>query len=202
MPYGYNGKILRVNLSNYKSSTEEPDEVFYRRYFGGRGIISYYLLKELRVGVDPLGPENKLIFAAGPVTGTPVIGSGRNSVGAKSPLTTTYGEAEAGGFWGAELKHTGFDGIIIKGRARSPVYLWVHDGEAEIRDAEHLWDLDIGDSQGAIRKDIGEKLARTAQIGKAGERMVRFACIVNDLKHTAGRVGMGAVMGSRARART
>ncbi len=154
-------------------------------------------MKELPPGTDPLGPRNILIFALGVVTGAPIPGSARNSVGAKSPLTTTYGEAEAGGFWGAELKHAGFDGIVIKGKAKSPVYLWVHDGEAEIRDAEHLWGLDIGDSQRVIRKEVGEKLARTTQIGKAGERMVRFACIINDLKHAAGRVGMGAVMGSK-----
>jgi aldehyde:ferredoxin oxidoreductase len=154
-------------------------------------------LKELRPGIAPLGPRNILIFASGVVTGAPIPGSGRHGVGAKSPLTGAYGEAEAGGFWGTELKHAGFDSIIIKGRAKSPVYLWVHDGETEIRDAKHLWGLDIGESQEIIGKEVGEKLARIAQIGKAGERMVRFSCIINDLRHAAGRVGMGAVMGSK-----
>lgn len=197
MTFGYNKQILRVNLSRRKIRIEKPSNFFYRRYFGGRAVIAYYLLKELRLGIDPLGPRNILVFAPGVVTGAPIPGGGRNSVGAKSPLTGAYGEAEAGGFWGAELKHAGLDGIVIKGRAKSPVYLWIHDSEVEIRDAQHLWGLDIGDSQEIIRKDAGERLARTAQIGKGGERMVRFACIINDLKHAAGRVGMGAVMGSK-----
>jgi len=108
MAYGYNGQILRVNLSKNSVSIEQPDENFYRMYLGGRGLIAYYLLKELEPGTDPLGLENKLIFATGFVTGTPVAGSGRNSVGAKSPLTEAYGESEAGGFWGAEFKWTGY----------------------------------------------------------------------------------------------
>jgi len=197
MVFGYNEQILRINLSTRKIRIEKPSEFFYRRYFGGRGVIAYYLLKELKPGIDPLGPRNILVFAPGIVTGAPIPGGGRNSVGAKSPLTGAYGEAEVGGFWGAELKHSGFDGIVIQGKAKSPVYLWIHDGEVEIQDAQHLWGLDIGDSQESIRKDVGERLARTAQIGKGGERMVRFACIINDLKHSAGRVGMGAVMGSK-----
>ena len=197
MPYGYNGKILRVNLSNNKISTEEPDEVFYRRYFGGRGIISYYLLKELRPGVDPLGPENKLIFAAGPVTGTPVIGSGRNSVGAKSPLTGGYGEAEVGGHWGAELKRAGFDAIIVEGKASSPVYLWITDGNAEIKDADHLWGKDTGNTFKIVREELGDRLIRFAGIGIGGENLVRYACIIIDLKDAAGRTGLGAVMGSK-----
>ena len=197
MPYGYNGKILRVNLSNNNLSMEEPEEAFYRRYFGGRGIISYYLLKELRPGVDPLGPENKLIFAAGPVTGTPVIGSGRNSVGAKSPLTGGYGEAEVGGYWGAELKRAGFDAIIVEGKASSPVYLWVTDGNAEIRNAGHLWGKDTGTALKIIRDEHGDRLIRFAGIGLGGENLVRYACIINDLKDAAGRTGLGAVMGSK-----
>jgi len=197
MTFGYNRQILRVDLTRRKIRVEKPPESFYRRYFGGRGVVTYYLLKELGSAIDPLGSRNILVFAPGVVTGAPIPGSGRNSVGAKSPLTGAYGEAEAGGFWGAELKHAGFDGIVIKGKAKSQVYLWIHDGEVEIQDAQHLWGLDIGDSQEIIRKDVGERLARTAQIGKGGEEMVRFACIINDLKHAAGRVGMGAVMGSK-----
>jgi len=138
MVLGYNKQILRVNLSTREIRIEKPPEFFYRRYFGGRGVIAYYLLKELKPGIDPLGPRNILVFAPGIVTGAPIPGSGRNSVGAKSPLTGAYGEAEAGGFWGAELKHAGFDGIVIKGKAKSPVYLWIHDSEVEIQDAQHL----------------------------------------------------------------
>ena len=197
MPYGYNGRILRVDLSNNKISIEDLDEVLYRRYLGGRGMISYFLLKELKPGVDPLGPENELIFATGPVTGTPAIGSGRNSVGAKSPLTGGYGEAEAGGYLGAELKRAGFDAVIIKGRASAPVYLWIADGHAEIRDADHIWGKDTGDALKTIRDELGDQLVRFAGIGIGGENLVRYACIIVDLKDAAGRTGLGAVMGSK-----
>ena len=197
MAYGYTGKILRVNLSTGSVSIEEHDDQFYRTYFGGRGIISYYLLKELPVGVDPLSPMNKLIFAAGPVTGAPVPGCGRNSVGGKNPLTGSYGETEVGGYFGAELKHAGFDAIVVDGKSPKPVYLWVHDGQAEIRDAGHLWGESTGETQEAIRQELGDKLVRTALIGPGGEKMVRYACVINDLNHAGGRAGMGAVMGSK-----
>ena len=198
MPFGYIGKILRVDLSREKISIESPDDVFYRRYVGGEGFVAYFLLKELRPGIDPLGPENKLIFAAGPVTGTAIPGNGRNSVGAKSPLSGGFGEAEVGGFWGAELKRAGFDAIILEGMAENPVYLWVHDGEAEIRDADHIWGKDTGDTQRIIREELADKIIRVAQIGPGGERLVRYACVINDLKDAAGRTGMGAVMGSKS----
>ncbi len=194
---GYVGKILRVDLSKERTSLEEPAEVFYRRHFGGRSFIAYFLLKELEAGVDPLGPANKLIFACGPVTGAPISGSGRNSVGAKSPLTGAYGEAEAGGFWGTELKRAGFDALIVEGRAVDPVYLWIHDEEAEIMDASSLWGLEIKRSQQAIRKQLKDKTVKVAQIGPGGEKMVRFASVINDMNHVAGRCGMGAVMGSK-----
>lgn len=197
MAYGYNGQILRVNLSKHSVSVEQPDENFYRTYLGGRGLISYYLLKELKPGTDALGPDNKLIFATGILTGTPVAGAGRNSVGAKSPLTNAYGESEAGGFWGAEFKWTGYDAIIVEGRAESPVYLWIHDGEVEIREAGHLWGQTTGQAQQAIHRELGDDRVRTAMIGPAGEHLVRYACVMNDLRHAAGRTGMGAVMGSK-----
>lgn len=197
MAYGYNGQILRVNLSKNSISVEQPDENFYRTYLGGRGLISYYLLKELDPGTDPLGPENKLIFAAGILTGTPVAGGGRNSVGAKSPLTNAYGESEAGGSWGAEFKWTGYDAVIVEGRAGRPVYLWIHDGEVEIREASHLWGQTTGQAQQTIRRELGDNRIRTATIGPAGEHLVRYACVMNDLRHAAGRTGMGAVMGSK-----
>ncbi len=197
MSYGYMGTILRVNLSTGKISAEQPEEEFYRRYFGGRGFIAYFLLKELEPRIDPLSPDNKLIFACGPITGSPISGSGRNSVGAKSPLTGTYGEAEAGGFWGAELKHAGFDAVIVEGKASQPVYLWIHDEQAEVRDASHLWGLEIKKTQEMIRKELNDNSVKVAQIGPGGEKMVRFGAVVNDLSHVAGRCGMGAVMGSK-----
>lgn len=197
MTFGYTGKILRVNLSDERTGVETPDENFYRRYFGGRALIAYYLLKETETGTDPLGPENKLIFATGILTGAPFSGSGRNSVGAKSPLTGAYGDAEVGGYWGAELKHAGLDAIAVEGKAKAPVFLWVHDGQTEIRDAKHLWGKETGKSQELIRQELGDQTIRTAQIGPAGEKLVRYACVINDLKHSAGRTGMGAVMGSK-----
>jgi aldehyde:ferredoxin oxidoreductase len=197
LAFGYNGKILRVDLTREKISVDTPDDVFYRRYIGGEGFVAYFLLKELKPSVDPLGPENKLIFAAGPVTGASIPGNGRNSVGAKSPLTEGFGEAEVGGYWGAELKHAGFDAIIFEGKAEGPLYLWVHDGEAEVRDAGHIWGKDTGDAQRIIREELGDKLVRVAEIGLGGERLVRYACVINDLHDAAGRTGMGAVMGSK-----
>lgn len=197
MPYGYIGKILRVNLSKESSTIEEPPENFYRQYFGGEGFVGYFLLNELQRGVDPLGPNNKLIFAAGPLTGVPAGGCGRHSVGGKSPLTGAFGEAEAGGYWGAELKMTGFDAIIVEGKAKRPVYLFIRDGEAQIKDAHHLWGLKTLECQNAIREELGDPGIKIAQIGPAGENQVRFACVVNDLDAFAGRTGMGAVMGSK-----
>ncbi|MFX1596224.1 MAG: aldehyde ferredoxin oxidoreductase N-terminal domain-containing protein, partial [Promethearchaeota archaeon] len=195
MVNGYTGNILRVNLTDEKISIENPDEIFYRRYIGGEGFVAYYLLKELKPKIDPLSSKNKLIFANGPLTGFAIPGTGRNSVGAKSPLTGGFGEAEVGGHWGAELKHAGFDAIIFEGKAKNPVYLWVHDGESEIKDATHLWGKFTGEVESIIKKEMDDKFIRVAQIGPGGERLVRFACIINDLRNAAGRGGMGAVMG-------
>jgi len=197
MVNGYTGNILRVNLSNEKISIESLDEIFCRRYIGGEGFVAYYLLKELKAGINPLGPENKLIFATGPFTIFVIPGTGRNSVGAKSPLTSGFGVAEVGGHWGAELKHAGFDAIIVEGKAKNPVYLWINDGVAELKDATHLWGKITGESQEIIHKELGDNLIRVAQIGPGGERLVRYACIINDLRNAAGRTGMGAVMGSK-----
>jgi len=194
---GYIGKILRVNLSNGTYSVDELNESFYRHYFGGRGFISYFLLKEVPRNADPFGPENKLIFATGVVTGIPVAGTARNSVGAKSPLTGYYGDGEVGGYWGAELKRAGYDAIIVEGKSEDPVYLWIKDGEVEIRDAKHLWGKPTKECQEAIREELGDRNIRVAQIGPAGENMVRFAGVVNDLGHVCGRCGIGAVMGSK-----
>jgi aldehyde:ferredoxin oxidoreductase len=197
MVNGYAGKVLHVDLTAGKTWTEEPSADFYRRYVGGNGFIGYYLLKEVPKGADPLGPENALIFANGTFTGIPVAGAGRSAVGGKSPLTGGYGEADAGGFFGAESKQAGFDCIVIKGKAAKPVYLWIHDGEAEIRSAEHLWGTTTHECEEALRAELKEPRARTAIIGSAGEKMVRFACVMLDLSHSAGRTGMGAVMGSK-----
>ncbi len=194
---GYTGKIARINLSTRTVSVEQPSDLFYRRYVGGRGLVAHYLLRELGTKVDPLGPENKLVFACGLFTGHPIPGTGRNSVGAKSPLTGAYGESEAGGFWGAELRRAGWDALIIEGRSEQPVYLWINDDQVEFRDARHLWGKLTADCQEAIQADLGDQRVRVAQIGPGGERMIRYAGIVNDLHHFYGRTGMGAVMGSK-----
>lgn len=197
MQFGYNGKILRVDLNRGSTSVEEPEENFYRRYLGGAALISYYLLKEQKPGVEPFSPENKLVFAPGIITGVSVGGSGRNAVGAKSPLTNAFSTSEGGGYWGAELKHAGYDAIIIEGKAKKPVYLWIQDGKAEIKDAAHLWGKPTAETQELMRQELGDSRVRTALIGPGGEKLVRFACIVNDLGHFAGRTGLGAVMGSK-----
>jgi len=197
MPCGFHNKILRMDLSNRQIGVEEPDEHFFRTYFGGWGVIAYYLLKEMEPGTDPLGPGNVLVFANGVVTGTPVIGSGRNAVGAKSPLTGGFGEADVGGFWGAELKHAGWDAIIVTGQAEEPVYLWIQDDQVEIRDGAHLWGKKTAEVETILKEELGDKRVRVTQCGLAGENQVRYACILNDLHHAAGRTGLGAVMGSK-----
>ena len=197
MSHSINNRILRVDLTEGRTWTEAPGMEFYRKYVGGRMFIAHYLLKELPQGADPLGPENMLIFAAGPVTGTPVPGNARHSVGAKSPMSGLYGESEAGGYWGAELKSAGWDGIIFTGKAEKPVYLWIKDDAVEIRDAAHLWGKITGDVEAELRDELGDNRVRVTQIGPAGENLVRFACVVNDLNEFAGRAGMGAVMGSK-----
>jgi aldehyde:ferredoxin oxidoreductase len=146
---------------------------------------------------DPLGPENILVFAGSVISGTSAAGLSRFSVAAKSPLTGAFGEAEAGGWWIPELKFAGFDAIIIKGRAQKPVYLWVHDGGAEIRDASKIWGKFTKETQEEIRRELRDDRIRIASIGPAGEKMVRVACILNELKHANGRTGLGAVMGSK-----
>ncbi|OGO38471.1 MAG: hypothetical protein A2147_03405 [Chloroflexi bacterium RBG_16_57_8] len=194
---GYNGKVLRVNLSDNSVTSEQLDAKFCRKYLGGAGFITYYLWKELAAGVDPLGPDNKLIFAVGPLTGTTLPGSGRNCIGAKSPLTGGYAKSEVGEFWGAELRRAGFDAVIVEGKAEKPVYLWINDGEASIRDAGALWGQNTKETLEAIRSELNDKNIRVAGIGPAGEKMVRFACIMNGLFDAAGRGGLGAVMGSK-----
>lgn len=197
MPNGYAGRILRVDLTSGVVEVEEPGDKFYRRYMGGWGIVAHYLLQELPVGVDPLSPDNLLIFATGVVTGAPVAGAGRSVVGGKSPLTGGFGAAEVGGFWGAELTRAGFDAIVIRGRAERPVYLWIRDGQVEIRSAEHLWGQQTAEVEAALRAELGDERVRVAQIGPAGERLVRMAAVMHDRCRAAGRTGLGAVMGAK-----
>ncbi len=197
MPYGYNGKILHADLTTGTLTVEEPTEEFYRKYLGGQGIGMYYLLRESPGGVDPLSPDSTLAVTLSVVTGAAISGQSRVMVNAKSPLTGSIGDAQAGGFWPAEAKAAGFDAIIIKGKADKPVYLWLHDGEAELRDATHLWGRVTGDVDAAIRDELGDPKIEVMQIGPAGEKLVRYACIINMANRAAGRTGMGAVMGAK-----
>jgi aldehyde:ferredoxin oxidoreductase len=194
---GYNGKILRVNLNNKTLVDEELDEKFCRKYIGGAGFIAYYLWKELKPGIDPLSPDNKLIFALGPVSGLTIPGASRNCIGAKSPLSAGIAKSEVGGFWMAELKRAGYDAIIIEGKAETPVYLWVQDGKAEIKSADHLWGKETLETERAIRSEMADDHIQVAMIGPGGENLVRFACIMQGCHDSAGRGGLGAVMGSK-----
>ncbi|HEY8837892.1 MAG TPA: aldehyde ferredoxin oxidoreductase N-terminal domain-containing protein, partial [Dehalococcoidia bacterium] len=197
MANGYWNKVLHVNLTDRSTWIEEPGDEIYRRLVGGRGFIARYLLQYVPEGADPLSPENVLIFAPGVMTGVPLPGAGRHSVGAKSPLTGGFGESESGGFWGAELKKAGWDGIVVHGASETPVYLWINEDNVEFREAVHLWGMTTGECEEAIVAEIGDPRIRTAQIGPGGENLVRYANINNDLNEVAGRTGLGAVMGSK-----
>ena len=197
MPYGYWDRVLHVDLSSGRMWVESLGDGFWRNHAGGRALIAHYLLTEVPAGADPLGPENVLVFAAGVLTGTPVPGAARHSVGAKSPLTGGFGEAESGGYWASELRHAGWDGIVFHGRAERPVYLWIKDDAVEIRDASHLWGQETGPVEDTLRAELGDRRIKVAQTGIAGENLVRYALVVNDLNEVAGRSGMGAVMGSK-----
>jgi aldehyde:ferredoxin oxidoreductase len=194
---GYNNKILRVNLTAGSTSIDTPTDEFERKWIGGAGFGTYFLFNETKAGIDPLGPDNKLMMMAGPLTGYPFSGSGRNNVVTKSPLTNGYAKSEVGGFFGAEMRRAGFDGIIIEGKSPKPVYLFLHDGKAEIKDASKLWGKTTKETEDAIRDENNDKRIRIASIGPGGENLIKFACIINDLKEAAGRGGTGAVMGSK-----
>ena len=194
---GYNGKILHVDLTSQSITIEEPPDSFYRLYGGGSAMGTYYLLKHMPARADPLGPDNILTLFTGPPTGAAVSGQSRVSANAKSPVTGGIGDAQAGGFWPAHFKRTGFDGLVIRGVAKQPVYLWVHDGEAELRDASHLWGKITGQVESALRDDLGDQKVEVMQVGPAGEKLVRFANIINMSNRANGRTGMGAVMASK-----
>lgn len=194
---GTHGKILHVNLTTGQTHIEQPGDDFYRLLVGGRAVIAYLLLRDLPPQTDPLSPENLLIFAPGVMQGTNLPGAGRHGVGGKSPLTGAIGSAEAGGWWGHEFKRAGFDALVIRGRAESPVYVWIKDGQVEIRPAGHLWGLKTAPAQAAIQEELGDKRIRVAQIGPAGENKVLFSAVMHDINRAAGRNGLGALMGSK-----
>ncbi len=195
--YGATGRLLRVNLTSGELDIEEIPEILYKRYLGGNTLGLYYLLMEQRAGIDPLSPEAKIVFMTSFVTGTPGPGLSRISIVGKSPLTGGYGETEGGGWWGPELKFAGFEGIIIEGRAEKPVYLSIRDGKPELRSAEHLWGEKLKETHDKIKEELDDSRTRIITIGKSGELMSSYACVINELKHANGRLGMGAVLGSK-----
>ena len=197
MSYGYNGRILHVDLTSGAVETETPDESFYRRYIGGSAMGAYYLLKLTPPHADPLGPDNTLSLMLSVITGAPFSGQSRVTATAKSPVSGLVGDSQAGGFWPAELKWAGFDGIVIRGRSPSPVYLWVQDGKAELRDARHLWGRFTADVEDAIRDELDDQRIRVIQCGPAAERGVRYGALINEATRANGRTGMGTVMASK-----
>ena len=197
MSYGYTGKILHVNLTTSEITVEEPEEQFYRTYMGGSAMGMYYVLKETPAGAEALSPENVLALCTGVVTGTPISGQSRLTSVAKSPLTGCIGDAQGGGYFPAEMKFSGFDAVIIKGKSPKPVYLWMHHGEAELRDASHLWGMTTGDAEDKLKEELEDKRIEVLQIGPAGENLVRFAALISMSNRANGRTGMGAVMGSK-----
>ena len=194
---GVHGRILHVDLSTGNTETENPPEAFYRLLVGGRAMVAYLLLRDLPPDTDPMSPDNLLIFAPGIMQGTNLPGSGRHGVGGKSPLTGAVASSEAGGWWGHEFKRAGFDALVVRGRAEEPVYLWIHDGDVEIRGAGHLWGKKTAPVQTAIHEELDDHRVRVAQIGPAGENGVLYSAIIHDVNRAAGRNGVGALMGSK-----
>lgn len=193
----YNGAILHVDLTANKLWVENPAEQFYRTYGGGSAMGLYYILGEMPAGVDALSPENVLTFFTGVPTGLAISGQSRLCANARSPLTNAIGDSQCGGFFPAALKFAGFDGIVVRGQAEHPVYLWLHDGQAELRDAGHLWGKTTAEVDEALKQEYNDPKLEILQIGPAGEKLVRTAAILNMCNRANGRTGLGAVMGSK-----
>ena len=191
------GDILHVDLSRRTSWVEPIPRDRITLFLGGRGLNATLLWDLLKPGADPLGPDNPLIFGTGLLTGTEAPSSGRTTVTCRSPATGFYLKTNGGGHWGLELKYSGFGHVVIHGQADRPVYLFIHDGQAEIRDAEPLWGKDTRETDRAIKADLGDEDVQVACIGPAGERLVKFAAIMFSVFNAAGRGGAGAVMGSK-----
>ena len=191
------GDILHVDLSNNTSWRQPVTKNDLLQLLGGRGIGVHILWDLVKPGVDPLGPENILIFGAGLLSGTAAPSSGRTTVTCLSPATGLYLKTNVGGHWGAELKYAGFGHLVIHDRAEKPVYLWIDDNKVEIRDASRMWGLDVRETDISVKKELGDEDVQIAAIGPAGEKLVRFAAIMFSVYHAAGRGGAGAVMGSK-----
>ena len=196
MRYGFTGQLLRVNLTDRKISVEEINQAWAKQFLGGAGLATKYFYEEVPDRVDPLGPENKLIFMTGPLTGTASASASRYSVVGKSPQTGFWGQANSGGSFGPALKKSGFDGIIFEGVSPSPVFLQIIDSKVELLDASHLWGKTVPETEDILQENSAQKLT-VAAIGPAGENLVTYAAIMNNKHRAAGRCGFGAVMGSK-----
>ena len=196
--YGYAGRILHIDLTTGKTHTEPLNEDYAKKYIGGIGLGMRLWLDHSKAGVDPFSPENPLILATGPISGTvwPTGGNGHAFV-SKSPQSYGVGESKSHGSFGTELKRAGYDAVIFKGKAEKPVYVWIDDDSVQILDASHLMGKSPAETEDAIREELGDYYIRVAAIVPAGEKLVRIACIINDKTRAAGRTGMGAVMGSK-----
>src|SRR5512136_1231123 len=197
MPYGYNGKILHLDLTDGKIEVETPPEAFYRKYMGGSAMGMYYILQNTPAGVDPLSPGNVLTVMASVVTGASISGQSRINVNAKSPMSGGIGDSQAGGFFPAEFKFAGYDGLVIRGKAPKWVYLTIMDGEAKLHAASHLVGKVTGEVDALLKQEVGDPKAQVMQIGPAAEKGVRFSAIVNMCNRMNGRTGMGLVMASK-----
>jgi len=195
--HGHTHRILRVNLTNKKVRVEELNKGILDAFLGGRGVATKLLYEEVPAGTSPLDERNKLIFMTGPLTGTGVPTAGRYDVVAKSPLTSLFGAASGGGHFGAELKFAGYDGVVVEGVAPKPVTLVIRDDAVELRDASHLWGLPTSDAEKIVKEELNDFEVKVACIGPAGENLVRFAAIISERTHAAGRCGLGAVMGAK-----
>jgi aldehyde:ferredoxin oxidoreductase len=189
--------VHHVDLSRGTVETRTLPEDLYRRYPGGSALAAYLLLQAIPAGADPLGPDNVLVMAVSPLTGLAISGQSRMTACARSPLTGAIGDSQCGGFFPAEMRSAGVDALVFTGRAPEPVYLWLHDGQAELRPAGHLWGKVTGEVDRLLKEEVGDPRAEVAQIGPAGENLVRFAAIMNMANRANGRTGMGAVMGSK-----
>lgn len=194
---GYSGKFLRINLSNNEIKKEKIDQDLFHQFIGGEGIASTILFREVEHNTDPLGPENRLIFMTGAFVGTTIPCGIKSTLVSKSPLTGIYGESVFSAPLGIDLKKSGYDGIIIQGKAENPVYLWIRDDKIEIRDAKTLWGKDTFEAVDLIRKELGDGTISVITIGPAGEKLVKLASVISDDSRAAGRCGLGAVMGSK-----
>ncbi|MFC1932179.1 aldehyde ferredoxin oxidoreductase family protein [Chloroflexota bacterium] len=196
MAGGYMGKMLFVNLSTGEVTTETPEESLYRDFIGGYGIGARILYNRQRGRVDPLGPENTLGLVTGPLTGTPATVGARYAAVAKSPITGGWGDANAGGYFGPHLKFAGYDAVFFNGVADKPVYLFINNGKAELKDARYLWGKDTYETEDTLKAELGET-AEIVCIGQSGEKLSLISCIITRKGAAAGRSGLGAVMGSK-----